>query len=320
MAPRKRSSTAFGWTDHSRAGLPYARGVRFVTWLLTTAAGVAVATWLFDGIYFTGPDSGSEEFKHKILPLLIVALILGLVSSVVRPVVTFFSIPFIIVTLGLFLLVINALMLMLTAWIAGRSRPRLPCRRVLERTRRLDRDHDRELGDGVRPQGRRLTVLPPPRHPGQYAVALVCLGNICRSPTAQVVLEQRLAEAGLDDRVAVRSGGTAGWHIGKPMDPRSAATLSRAGYDPSRHRARQYAESWADEDDLVLAMDADNLADLGGRSDRVGLFRDHDPVDPGSDGPRPVLRGTDGFAEVLSMVERTSDALVARLAVLLERA
>jgi putative membrane protein len=93
--------------------------VRFVTWLLTTAAGVAVATWLFDGIYFTGPHSGSEEFKHKLLPLLVVALILGLVSNFVRPVVTFFSIPFIILTLGLFLLVINALMLMLTAWIAG---------------------------------------------------------------------------------------------------------------------------------------------------------------------------------------------------------
>ncbi len=93
--------------------------MRFVTWLLTTAAGVAVATWLFGGIYFTGPSSGQAELNHKIPLLLLVALILGLVSSFVRPVVTFFSIPFIIVTLGLFLLVINALMLMLTAWIAG---------------------------------------------------------------------------------------------------------------------------------------------------------------------------------------------------------
>lgn len=94
-------------------------GVRFVTWLLTTAAGVAVATWLFQGIYFTGHYTGSEEIRHKILPLLLVALILGVISNFVRPVVTFFSIPFIILTLGLFLLVINALMLMLTAWVAG---------------------------------------------------------------------------------------------------------------------------------------------------------------------------------------------------------
>ena len=93
--------------------------MRFVTWLLTTAAGVAVATWLLDGIYFTGPHAGQAELNHKIVPLLLVALILGLVSIFVRPVVTFFSIPFIIVTLGLFLLVINALMLMLTAWVAG---------------------------------------------------------------------------------------------------------------------------------------------------------------------------------------------------------
>ena len=93
--------------------------MRFVTWLLTTAAGVAVATWLFTGIYFTGPSSGREELDHKIVPLLVVALILGIVSNFVRPVVTLFSIPFIILTLGVFLLVINALMLMLTAWIAG---------------------------------------------------------------------------------------------------------------------------------------------------------------------------------------------------------
>jgi putative membrane protein len=93
--------------------------VRFVTWLLTTAAAVAVASWLINGIYFTGPSSGTDEIRHKLLPLLFVALILGVVSVFVEPVVKFFSIPFIIVTLGLFLLVINALMLMLTASIAG---------------------------------------------------------------------------------------------------------------------------------------------------------------------------------------------------------
>ncbi len=93
--------------------------VRFATWLLTTAAAVAVATWLVNGIYFTGPSSGSAEIHHKLGPLLLVALILGVVSAFVKPVVTFFSIPFIILTIGLFLLVINALMLMLTAAIAG---------------------------------------------------------------------------------------------------------------------------------------------------------------------------------------------------------
>jgi low molecular weight protein-tyrosine phosphatase len=157
-------------------------------------------------------------------------------------------------------------------------------------------------------------VLPPPRTPGQYAIALVCLGNICRSPTAHVVLASRLADAGLADRVTVHSSGTGDWHIGKPMDRRAAAALSAAGYDPSRHRARQYDDSWADAHDLVLAMDHDNLHDLGGRSERVALFRDHDPVGTGEDVPDPYYGGADGFDDVLTIVERTSAALVDELA------
>lgn len=160
--------------------------------------------------------------------------------------------------------------------------------------------------------------LPPPRQAGRYAVALVCLGNICRSPTAHVVLEERLAEAGLGDRVEVHSSGTGGWHVGRAMDPRAATALSEAGYDASRHRARQYDDSWVGSHDLVLAMDHDNLADLGGRSERVGMFRDFDPVDPGADVPDPFYGGPDGFDVVLTMVERTSDAIVAELAHLLD--
>ncbi len=158
-----------------------------------------------------------------------------------------------------------------------------------------------------------MPTLPPPRVPGRYAISLVCLGNICRSPTAQVVLEARLAAAGLDDRVSVRSSGTGDWHVGRPMDSRAAATLEHAGYDASRHRARQYDDSWAAEDDLVLAMDHDNLADLGGPTDRVALFRDFDPAGAGEDVPDPYYGGSDGFLDVLRIVERTSDALVALL-------
>jgi putative membrane protein len=92
--------------------------VRFLTWLITTAIALATASWIIDGIRFTGPDSGTAEIREKILPLLLVALILGVVTSFVKPVLTILSIPFIILTLGLFLLVINALMLMLTGWLA----------------------------------------------------------------------------------------------------------------------------------------------------------------------------------------------------------
>jgi putative membrane protein len=92
--------------------------VRFLSWLVTTAIAVAVAAWLIDGIRFRGPRQWPDEFTEKIVPLLLVALILGVVTAFVKPILTILSIPFIIVTLGLFLLVINAAMLRLTSWLA----------------------------------------------------------------------------------------------------------------------------------------------------------------------------------------------------------
>jgi putative membrane protein len=92
--------------------------MRFVTWLLTYAVGLAVAAWLLDGIWFDGPSSGQSELQEKILPLFVVALILGLVSTFIEPVIKLISLPFIILTLGFLLLVINALMLLLTAKLA----------------------------------------------------------------------------------------------------------------------------------------------------------------------------------------------------------
>lgn len=158
-------------------------------------------------------------------------------------------------------------------------------------------------------------VIPAGRTPGRYAVAAVCLGNICRSPMAEVVLRERLDAAGLTSAAGfeVASAGTGDWHVGQPMDRRAAATLRAAGYDPDRHRARQWADAWLDRFDLVLAMDAQNLADLGGPSERVRSFRDFDPDGPG-DVPDPYYGGDDGFGEVLAMVERTADALVTALA------
>lgn len=93
--------------------------MRLITWLLTNAVALTVASWLIDGIWFSGPTSGRAELEHKIVPLLVVAGILGIVTSFVKPVVKLLSFPVIILTIGIFLLVINALMLMLTGWIAG---------------------------------------------------------------------------------------------------------------------------------------------------------------------------------------------------------
>lgn len=155
--------------------------------------------------------------------------------------------------------------------------------------------------------------LPAPRSPGRYRIGVVCLGNICRSPTAHVVLETLLDKAGLRGAVEVASSGTGTWHLGEAMDERAAATLSAAGYDPSGHRARKFDDAWLEDYDLVLAMDRKNLADIGGRAARVAMFRDFDPVDTGADVPDPYYGGLGGYEEVLRMVERTGTAIVATL-------
>lgn len=149
-------------------------------------------------------------------------------------------------------------------------------------------------------------------------ILFVCLGNICRSPMAQVVLSAMVEEAGLADAVVVTSAGTGDWHVGEPIDERAGATLRGAGYDPSAHRARQLDDEWLDLD-LLLAMDADNLADVRARladrphdPSRVRMFRDFDPDGPG-DVPDPWYDGPEGFDRVLGIVQRTARSLVVAL-------
>jgi protein-tyrosine phosphatase len=163
-------------------------------------------------------------------------------------------------------------------------------------------------------------TLPAPRGT-PYRIGFVCLGNICRSPMADVILSELVNRAGLAKKVDVTSCGTGGWHIGQPMDPRAAAQLLGSGYDASAHRAQQFDTAWFARD-LLLAMDSKNLADLfaaGGSDDRVRLFRSFDPLAPSNPGPDdldvpdPYYGGDDGFVEVIGMVERTCRALLTRL-------
>ena len=94
--------------------------LRFIGWLATNAIAVAVAAWIFDGIYFgTAAETASQDWTDKLWPLLFVALVVGIVNAFVRPIINFLSIPFIIVTLGLFLLLTNALMLTFSEWLVG---------------------------------------------------------------------------------------------------------------------------------------------------------------------------------------------------------
>jgi protein-tyrosine phosphatase len=151
------------------------------------------------------------------------------------------------------------------------------------------------------------------------AILFVCLGNICRSPMADVVLSQLVDDAGLATKVEVSSCGTGTWHLGEPMDRRAAGQLLAEGYDGSAHRAKKFEVDWL-EQDLVLAMDAQNLADITdgrGSSDRVRMFRSFDPLvageDPAPDLPDPFYGGDDGFVDVLQIVERTCRAILAQL-------
>ncbi|MCG5221046.1 low molecular weight protein-tyrosine-phosphatase [Streptosporangium sp. KLBMP 9127] len=150
-----------------------------------------------------------------------------------------------------------------------------------------------------------------------HHVCLVCMGNICRSPMAEVVLRQTLADHGLDGLVTVDSAGTGGWHQGDPMDERAAATLAAHGYDGSRHQARQFLGDWFARADLVLAMDTENLRALRRLAPEgadVRLFRSFDPAAPAdAEVPDPYYGGQDGFDEVLRLVRAASEGLAKHL-------
>ena len=166
--------------------------------------------------------------------------------------------------------------------------------------------------------------LPSPREPGApYRVCLVCLGNICRSPMAETVLRAELAAAGLDGAVVVDSAGTGDWHVGDAMDPGARTALASRGHDGSAHRARQFQPSWLPRRDLILAMDARNLADLrrmarGQDPDRIRLFSAVGGLAEARDIPDPWGGGTDEFGHVLDLLGAAAPVIVARLARLLE--
>jgi low molecular weight protein-tyrosine phosphatase len=168
--------------------------------------------------------------------------------------------------------------------------------------------------------------LPSPREPGApYRVCLVCLGNICRSPMAETVLRAELVAAGLDGAVIVDSAGTGDWHLGDAMDPGARAALARHGLDGSTHRARQFRPSWLAQHDLILAMDARNLADLrrlaaGQDDDRILLFGEVGGLAEagGGDIPDPWGGGPDEFGQVLDLLSTAAPVIAARLARVLE--
>ncbi|MGI9281530.1 MAG: low molecular weight protein-tyrosine-phosphatase [Endozoicomonas sp.] len=145
-------------------------------------------------------------------------------------------------------------------------------------------------------------------------VLFVCLGNICRSPTAHGVFVHQVELAGLSDRIEVDSAGTSGWHKEAEPDGRSMKEAARLGYDLSFIRSRQVDISDFDEFDYVLAMDESNLSDLLAmcppeHRHKVQLFLSFSNVSE-SEVPDPYYGGAQGFSDVLSLVEQGGQALL----------
>lgn len=147
-----------------------------------------------------------------------------------------------------------------------------------------------------------------------FRVCFVCLGNICRSPTAEGVMQWMVGEAGLEHRIHVESAGTAGYHTGASPDDRSAAEALRHGIDISHQRSRQFHAGDFAFFDLVVAMDESNLTDLVDlapdqkTADRVRRLREFDPTADSLDVPDPYYES--GFDGVFAMVERSCRGLL----------
>ncbi len=152
-------------------------------------------------------------------------------------------------------------------------------------------------------------------------ILFVCLGNICRSPTAEAVMARLVAQAGRTDEIALDSAGTGPWHVGRPPDPRAVAAAAERGYTLGG-KGRQVRERDFEDFDLILAMDRFNGSELRGMAPgkaaaaKVRLLREFDPAAAGAvdlDVPDPYSGGTRGFAEAIDLIEAACRGLLASL-------
>lgn len=149
-------------------------------------------------------------------------------------------------------------------------------------------------------------------------VLFVCLGNICRSPTAQGVFEYRVRDAGLADRIIIDSAATGAFHVGNPPDPRTVAAAARRGYDLSAQRARQVRPEDFHHFDFILPMDRMNLGNLKALQPKdfqghLGLFMDFSRQRQYGQVPDPYSGDADGFELVLDLIEDAAEGLLAHI-------
>jgi protein-tyrosine phosphatase len=149
-------------------------------------------------------------------------------------------------------------------------------------------------------------------------ILFVCLGNICRSPSAEAVLREIAAREAPELSIEVDSAGTAGYHIGEPPDLRSQEAARRRGYDMAPLRARIVEPLDFERFDLILAMDENNYASLRQRApaayrERVRLFLEFAPDCGMNEVPDPYYGGPTGFEQVLDLVEEAARGLLSHL-------
>lgn len=159
--------------------------------------------------------------------------------------------------------------------------------------------------------------------PEKLSVLFVCMGNICRSPTAEAVFRAKVAEAGLSDRVEVDSAGTHAYHVGDPPDPRSVNAAAARGYDLTDLRGRQLSTYDAERFDYVLVMDRGNYnrtvrlfggaEPADGQRASVRMFLDFAPDVREVEVPDPYVGGAEGFERVLDLIEAAADGLLAEV-------
>jgi protein-tyrosine phosphatase len=151
-----------------------------------------------------------------------------------------------------------------------------------------------------------------------FRILFVCMGNICRSPTAEGVLRALAARELPELLLEVDSAGTASYHVGQPPDPRTCAAAARRGYQLAALRARTVEAADFERFDLILAMDEENLSVLRRRApaharERLHLFLEFAPEAASREVPDPYYGGPNGFEEVLDLVEYATRGLLTYL-------
>jgi protein-tyrosine phosphatase len=152
----------------------------------------------------------------------------------------------------------------------------------------------------------------------QISILFVCMGNICRSPTAEGVFRHHVREAGLHDAILTDSAGTHAYHVGEPADRRAQAAAARRGFSLVDIRARKVTDDDFVNFDYILAMDEDNLVVLKDRAPdelhgKVRLFLEFAESRHEKEVPDPYYGGSAGFERVLDLVEEASQGLLETL-------